>query len=273
MYYVEICAGVKMDRENRSKIYVIIIIVVLLIILGVVGYFLFGMLNSDNSAKLSGTEQTASSSVSSDSKTASKDKKPKNPIDFKAVNKQNNEIVAWIKVPDTKVDYPILQSQTADDFYLHRDVNRNSSYAGSIYMEYCNSSEFSDRVTVLYGHNMINGSMFAQLHKFEDKSFFDSKKHRYFYVYQPNRKLTYEVVSAFVYDDRHIMNSFNFAEDEIFEKYLDMIQDPRSYTKNVRKLNRRLTTDDKILTLSTCLNSGDGRYLLQGVLVKDELTR
>ena len=260
-----------MESKNRGKLYVIIIVIILLAILGIAGWILFG--SSSGVETLPTQAQTTSTSESkSDSPTKSKVSKVKNPIDFKSLDKRNEEIVAWIKIPDTQVDYPVLQSMTADDYYLHRDLNGNSSYAGSIYMEICNSDDFTDRVTVLYGHNMINGSMFANLHKFEDKSFFDSKKHRYFYVYLPDRKLTYEVVSAYVYDDRHIMNSFNFAEDEVFKTYLDSIQNPRSLTKNVRRLDRKLTTDDKILTLSTCLNSGDGRYLLQGVLVKDEFT-
>ena len=70
------------------------------------------------------------------------------------------------------------------------------------------------------------------------------------------------------------MNSFNFAEDEVFEEDLDYIQNPRSIVKNVRKkLDHKLTVNDRIVTLSTCLNYGSGRYLVQGVLIKDELTK
>lgn len=259
-----------MNRDNRGKIYAIIIVLLLLIILGAVGWFVFSVYN-DNT-HIESTDTIAAVTKSTETNASKSGSKINNPVDFKKLSKRNDEIVAWIKVPDTKIDYPVLQSTVDDGFYLHRDVNKNSSYAGSIYMEYCNSSEFTDRVTVLYGHNMINGSMFANLHKFEDSSFFNSKKHKYFYVYLPDRRLTYQVVSAYVYDDRHIMNSFNFAEDDVFETYLKEIQNPRSYNKNARKLERKLTTDDRVLTLSTCLNSGDGRYLLQGVLEKDELT-
>lgn len=197
---------------------------------------------------------------------------PENPIDFEKLHNTNDEIIAWIQIPDTNVDYPILQSLEDDNYYLHRNLQGEYEYAGSIFIQYCNNSNMTDRVTVAYGHNMRDGSMFANLHKFSDKEFFD--EHEEFYVYTEDRKLTYQVVSAYVYDDRHIMNSFNFAEDEVFEEYLDYIQNPRSITKNVRtNLDHELTTDDRILTLSTCLNSGDGRYLLQGVLIKDEHTR
>ncbi len=111
--------------------------------------------------------------------------------------------------------------------------------------------------------------MFATLHRFYDADFFN--KNRYIYVYTPDRKLTYEIVSAFEYDNRHIMNSFDFSDDNVFSDYLNMIKNPHSVSVNKR--NTELTTDDKILVLSTCLNSGDGRYLVQGVLKKDEPTK
>ena len=191
---------------------------------------------------------------------------------FKKLQKINPEIFGWIYIPDTNIDYPLLQSNERDDFYLHSDIYRNYKYAGSLYSEYCNSTDMDDRVTLIYGHNMIDGSMFANLHKFRDASFFN--KHTKFYIYTPERRLTYQVVSAFEYDDRHIMNTFNFSEDKVFKEYLDTIQNPHSLSANVKTtLDHKLTVKDKIVTLSTCLDAGDGRYLLQGVLVKDEPTR
>lgn len=257
-------------ENKRVKIIVSLVIILLLIVLGVLGYFIYVTYNENASVEHYNNLNSSVVSTTDDSKV--KTKKPKNPIDFKKLKKTNKEIFAWIRVPDTNINYPILQSQKADDFYLHRDSNGNNSFAGAIYIEYCNSIDLSDRVTVAYGHNMKNGSMFANLHKFENPSFFN--KHRYFYVYTPDRKLTYEVVSAHNYSSKHIMNSYNFTEDKVFKDYLKFIHNPRTPVKNVRKkLDHKLTTDDRILTLSTCLSYGDGRYLLQGVLVKDEFTR
>ena len=92
------------------------------------------------------------------------------------------------------------------------------------------------------------------------------------YVYTENRKLTYEIVSAFVYDDRHIMNSFNFLDDAVYAEWQQEALNPRSVSSNVRK-DIQLTKNDKMLVLSTCLNGGgEGRYLVQGVLRKDEQT-
>ncbi len=260
-----------MDREKRFKIIVISIIIVLFIIIGILGYWLVTLFAQGTDVSEYRINNNSSSSTTV-SKSGKSDESADNPIDFKKLQKINPEIFGWIYIPDTNIDYPLLQSNERDDFYLHSDIYRNYKYAGSLFSEYCNSTDMDDRVTLIYGHNMIDGSMFANLHKFRDASFFN--KHTKFYIYTPERRLTYQVVSAFEYDDRHIMNTFNFSENKVFKEYLDSIQNPRSLSANVNtKLDHKLTVKDKIVTLSTCLDAGDGRYLLQGVLVKDEPTR
>ena len=192
----------------------------------------------------------------------------KNPIDFPGLKQKNPDIYSWITIKNTNVNYPVAQSDADDNFYLDHDIYKNYSFPGTIYSQSCNKKDYSDRVTVLYGHNMLDGSMFATLHNFSDPDFFANNK--YMYIYTENRKLTYEVVSAYIYDDRHIMNSFNFNDDKVYAEWQQEALNPRSVSSNVRK-DVKLTTDDKMLVLSTCLNGGgDGRYLVQGVLVKDE---
>ena len=260
-----------MSSNNGRKILIAIIIIIILALLGFLAVNILGVFGQNDGLTLNSTDAVDTTPTEISAKNVDVNT-VKNPIDFKTLRKTNSEAVAWIYVPGTNIDYPIMQSLTSDDYYLHRDINGAYKYAGSIYIEYCNRDDFTDRVTVLYGHNMANGSMFAHLHKFGNSDFF--KKHKKFYIYTDTRKLTYQIVSSYVYDSRHIMNSFNFADNDVFEEYLNFIQNPRSATRNTReKLDHPLTVDDRVVTLSTCLNSGDGRYLLQGVLTKDELTR
>ena len=96
----------------------------------------------------------------------------------------------------------------------------------------------------------------------------------YFYIYTPTSRLKYQIVSAFKYDDRHIMNSFNFQNNGTFEEFIKMIKNPQSTNKNVRsKLDKDITIDDNIVVLSTCVtNQKSNRYLVCGVLVDDEKT-
>ncbi|MGN0476402.1 MAG: class B sortase [Ruminococcus sp.] len=212
--------------------------------------------------------------------TLTDDNKPKkveksgvNPIDFEKLQKENKDIVGWIRIKDTNIDYPILRAPSSDEsYYLHRDYTGSYLYAGSIYMESCNSSTFTDRDTILYGHNMMNGTMFADLHKFEDYSFF--KKHKYFYIYTPDSIKKYLIYSAYEYDDRHINNSYKHFEDvKMFKEYIDYSLNPRSaIVSNVRK-DAKVTVEDKLVTLSTCTNNRpENRFLVQGVLIEDEKT-
>lgn len=193
-----------------------------------------------------------------------------NKVDFKGLREQNPDVYSWIYIPDTNVSLPVLQSSENDNYYLDHDVYKNYSFPGAIYSQSMNKKDYSDRVTVLYGHNMANGSMFANLHLFADKSFFDS--HKYIYIYTPDRRLTYEVVSAHEYDDKHILNSYDFKKDSVFQNWINAAQNPHSLYSNVRK-DVKLDLNSKMLVLSTCLNSGDGRFLVQGVLIKDEKTK
>ena len=92
-------------------------------------------------------------------------------INFKKLIKINSDIYAWIYVPGTRIDYPVAQSQESDDHYLKYNFKNEPEFAGCIYTEKANKKDFSDPNTVFYGHNMRNGSMFQNLHKFEDEAF------------------------------------------------------------------------------------------------------
>ena len=194
--------------------------------------------------------------------------KEDNPVDFEGLMQFNPEVYSWIYIPDTSISLPVCQSKEDDNFYLSHDVYKDYSFPGAIYSQSMNKTDYSDRVTVLYGHNMANGSMFGNLHMFSDEDFFNS--HPYFYVYTKDRKLTYEVISAHPYDSRHIMYSYDFSKDDVFKSWLDNAQNPHASFYNTRPVS--LNLNSKILVLSTCANSGDGRYLVQGVLINDEKT-
>lgn len=188
-----------------------------------------------------------------------------NPIDFDKLKEINPDIYAWIRIPDTNIDYPIAQREGDDSYYLKHDMYQQPRFAGCIYTEDCNSRDFTDPNTVIYGHNMKNGSMFQNLHLFADQAFFD--KHSNVYIYTPKGVLEYKVFAAYTYDDRHIMNSFDFDDPEVFQSYLDEILHVRSMDANIRE-GIDVTVDDHIITLATCIGGQtQNRYLVQAVLL------
>ena len=208
--------------------------------------------------------------VSSDVSSAPQPELPDNPINFEIEKQKYPDIYAWINIPNTNINYPVVQHPTKDDYYLNRNAEQKYTQAGAIYSEIKNSKDFSDPNTVLYGHNMLNGSMFRDLHKFrKDEKFWNENK--YIYIYTKGHILTYEICAAYRYDNRHILNSFNFSDPAVFEDYLETVKNPKSLISRTREV--ALNKDSKILTLSTCISNPAYRYLVQGVLVKDEPTK
>lgn len=189
------------------------------------------------------------------------------PVDFGTLQGINPDIYAWINIPDTVIDYPILQSSTDDIYYLNHTVDKVEGLPGSIYTESLNSKDFSDPNTLIYGHNMKDGTMFAGLHSYTDNLFF--QENPYINIYTPDKALKYQIFAAYTSDDRHILKSFDFEVPEAFQKYLDNIFSTRSMGASINK-DLEITNEDKIITLSTCNSVDDQRWIIQAVLIEGE---
>lgn len=274
-----------MKKKSNKITWIVIMIIAIIIFLlcggYLVKYFFFDSSNEIQKHHIStptkasatvdevpATEETQAPTHSYADRTA---KLSKNDfVNFHELMQINPDIYAWIYVPNTNVDYPVAQSgdNDKDGFYLDHNVYKNYQFSGTIYTEKQNAHDFSDPVTVMYGHNMLNGSMFATLHKFNDPSFFN--ENNTMFVFTKDKVYTYLIYSAYQYDDRHILNSFNMDDSNSFREYLDSTLLQRPYYCNIRE-NIELSLEDRILTLSTCMNGGGNvRYLVQGVLVDEQ---
>lgn len=190
------------------------------------------------------------------------------PIDFAGMWEINEDVYAWITIPGTIIDYPILQHETDNTYYLNYNIDGSYGHPGCIYTENLNSKDFTDNNTVIYGHNLKSGLMFTSLHKFEDASFFE--EHSEIYIYTPEKEYVYTIFAAYVYDDRHLLYSFDFNNPQVYANYLEDIQNMRSMNALFRE-GITVTAEDKIITLATCMNrQPDKRLLVQAVLNKDE---
>ncbi len=187
-----------------------------------------------------------------------------NPIDFDSLTAQYPDVYAWIRIPGTRVDYPIVQREGDNGYYLNHTIDGKKKTEGSIYTEDYNSKDFEDANTVIYGHNMKNGSMFKTLHKYKDKQFLLDNSE--IYIYQKDKVLKYKIFAAYIYDNRHLMLSFDFEDENIFRNYLNNVLTKRDISSNINT-NVDVTADDKIITLSTCNNNDKQRYLVQAVLL------
>ena len=173
-----------------------------------------------------------------------------NKYNLENIAKINSDVVGWIKIGNTNIDYPVMQN---GDYYLHRNIYKNYSSHGTPYLaEYCNI-QYSDNL-IIYGHHMNDNSMFAQLDNYKKHSFYENHKYIKFYSYYNGKTIekTYEVAIAFktvVYSDKGFKyyNYTNFSD----------VQELNDFIENCRKLEFYNTGidinyGDKLITLSTC---------------------
>ena len=173
------------------------------------------------------------------------DKRTRN-INWKKLKKINPDIIAWIEVSGTKVDYPVLRCHTWNE-YLHKDYKGKNNYLGSIFVQPGTAKDFSDFHTVVFGHNMRNQSMFGSLHRFEEKSFY--QKHKKVYIYQPHQEIHSEIYSTYHTQDK--LSSYQTTFESVNEK--------KKWIKNTRKYQLYSTkahpgVKDHVITFSTCDN-------------------
>jgi sortase B len=261
-------------KKTKSKILLIIAIVLIIAALAVAGFMLKSCMDMNKAAEVQNSTPTPQTTVESSSSSSTAEVAlPDNPIDFATQQAQNADIYAWIYIPNTNINLPVLQSTISDNYYLDHDINGASSVAGAIYSQSANAKDFSDPVTLLYGHNLLNSTMFTQLHYFEDATFFANNPT--FYIYTPGHILTYEVVAAYQYDDRHILNSFDFSNPTVVQNYFNTVLSPTSLLVNVREGATLDASTDTIVQLSTCMDgaySSTSRYIVTGKLIDDQAT-
>lgn len=183
--------------------------------------------------------------------------------EFDALLEENGDVVGWLAIDDTNIDYPILQSADNQD-YLTRDFNKEESMGGSIFLDYRNDIDSNDRNTIVYGHRMKDGSMFQHLTKFLDEEFFDS--HRTFDVETLNHTYEAEIFAVFETTTDFYYIQTDFESDAKYEQLLTEAKDKTEFDTGVD-----LSADDNIITLSTCdyeLDADEGRLVVQAKLVE-----
>ena len=191
--------------------------------------------------------------------------KPPIEVDFDKLKSVNEDVVGWIYVdalPD--ISYPIVKGKD-NQTYLHQTYEKNYNFAGTIFVDYENSGDFSDCNTLVYGHNMKNGSMFGHLKKFrEDDKLY--KQDKYFWILTPERNYRYEIITAYTTGVNSDTYTLFKGPGEEFEKYLETI---KGYSE-IQTDDTDLTIKDRIVTLSTCTGNESTRFVVQGKRVDAE---
>ena len=187
--------------------------------------------------------------------------------DLKALWNRNPDLIGWISIAGTEIDYPVMQTKEEPEFYLRRNFKKEYSLAETPFLDAASDVALPTSNWLLYGHNMQDGTMFHDLLNYMDEEYLYS--HQNVTVYTEEHIFTYRIFAAVVYDDRLIPLSYNFTEEGQRQEFLDSVfasSDLRSqFAENVE-----VTAQDKLLTLSTCIAGEDHhRFLVEAVLTDE----
>lgn len=175
-------------------------------------------------------------------------------VDFDILRAQNPDIIGWIYSPDTPINYPIAQSED-NDYYLRRLTDGTRNTAGTIFVDFRNSADFSDRNTLVYGHNMKNDTMFGTLSEYDSQSYYDS--HRTLWLLTPEQSWKLEPIAGFV--TRADSDSYTLFESR--EELVGYLEEALTRSGFESEVDPEQT--ERIVTLSTCTYQGvDKRYIL-----------
>ena len=172
-------------------------------------------------------------------------------------NTVNEDIKGWIKIEDTRIDYPVLRKENNNDFYLHHDYKKNPSKHGSIFIDSSCKLGMDSKNIILHGHHMNNGSMFADIVKFKNPDF--CKKHQIIDFRDIKGKSKWEVIAVFVVDtSAQNTEIFNYIvpDFESEKKFLDYVSETKK--RSVVKIDSEVSADDRLMTLSTCSYETEG---------------
>lgn len=186
-------------------------------------------------------------------------------VDFATLQQMNPDTVGWIRFEEpAEISYPVVKGRDNEE-YLTRTFEANDNKLGTLFVDKDNTGTFTDRNTIIYGHNMKNGTMFAQLLKYKEQDFFE--KYPYFYIYTPDGKeAKYQIFVAGVVEETAVNYQFAFQSDEEFLNYINTIRQTSLYTPTVE-----ITAASQIVTLSTCTNVADEeRFVVQAVKVSEQ---
>lgn len=185
-------------------------------------------------------------------------------VDFNSLLAINEDVIGWIRFDEpATISYPIMQAED-NDYYLNKSLEKKYLSAGSIFMDYQNDDDFRDDNTVIYGHNMKNGSMFGKLKKFRDADF--CKEYPWFYIHTVDgREITYQIFAVKLVGDTSSTYDKFYADKEEFQQYLNDIYKNAIYTSS----DVTVSPDDRIVTLSTCTGDESTRLVVFGVVVDE----
>lgn len=188
-------------------------------------------------------------------------------VEFDKLININSDTVGWIRVLGTDINYPVVQTSD-NNFYLNHSFDKSYNKSGWIFADYTNTNlkiNELDKNTVIYGHNRQNNTMFGTLSNTLKEGWRKEIENQYINFSTLNKNMVWQVFSTYTIDSEDYYIQTKFASNTDYEKFLNTLKNRSTYNFNVN-----LSKEDKILTLSTCTNIGEGRTVVHAKLIEIE---
>lgn len=183
-------------------------------------------------------------------------------IDFDRLHEISQDAIAWLYCPGTQINNVIAQSDD-NDYYLRRLLNGSEANCGTLFADYRNGSDFSNEITLIYGHNMKNGTMFASLMDYRDPGYYE--EHPVMYLYTPGKRYCLELIAGYTTDINDIVFEVPASKSDR-EAILAYADKASSFVSGVK-----VAPEDRLVILSTCSYAyDDARYVVIGRLIEEK---
>ncbi len=251
-----------MKKTLKKVIIAILIIAIIISILYIVKYYLDSN-NAKAQTNILNEIQINNSIIDENITNENETQKTERMLQLEELQKENNEIVAWIEIENTNINYPVLQG-TDNDFYMNHDYKKNYSLAGAIFLDKSYSWSRPSNNLLIYGHNMKNGTMFENLLNYKDQNY---------YYEHPNIRFTtttedsiYEIISVFpsrtyYKNEQNVFRYYYFINAENEEEYNDFVTNAKK--SSIYDTGKTAQYGDSLITLSTCAyHVDDGKFVV-----------
>ena len=182
---------------------------------------------------------------------------------FSTLQEINKDTVGWLTVNNTRIDYPVVQAKD-NDYYLRRDYYQNKNRHGWIFMDYRNNPDELNENTIIYGHNLANQTMFGTLRYALNSYWYKKSANQIITFNTPNENMKFQIFSIYTIPTTNDYLDITFPTTDAYQAYIDLVKGRSIYDFNIE-----VTTNDKILTLSTCANGNDKRLVIHAKLIKE----
>lgn len=185
-------------------------------------------------------------------------------VDFTNLLEKNPDTVGFINVKGTNINYPVVQSGD-NDFYLTHSYDKAKNEAGWVYLDYRNNEQFTDFNTIVYGHGRLNKTVFGSLKNLLSKNWQDNKDNYTMTISTPSMNYVYQIFSIYTIESEGYYIQTEFSSIDVKKEWIDTMN-----SRNVSIINAPANENDRVITLSTCLNNDGWRIVVHAKLVKQQ---